>query len=118
MDYISQSPIHCSKLNLKRVLKCNKFPGKQANGYMFKTRLSLIEHQYKKLGNGFNRKGSKNKYTCLMFDKKLLSSSKQLKLCPGDSIFPIKQEDICYYSYRCFMSSGLILDNIIMNSVT
>ena len=50
MDYISQSPIHCSKGNLKCVLKGTKFPVKQANGYMFKTNCSSIEHQYKKLG--------------------------------------------------------------------
>ena len=118
MDNISQPPIHCSKGNIKCVIKCTKFCGGKANVYMFKTKLSSIEHQYKKLGYGFNRKGRKNKYTCLMFDNKLLSSSKQLKLCPGDSIFPIKQEDICYYSSRCFMSSGLILDDIITNSVT
>ena len=30
MDYISQSPIQCSKGNLKCVLKCNKFPEKKA----------------------------------------------------------------------------------------
>ena len=27
MDYISQSPIRCLKVNLKFVLKCTKFPG-------------------------------------------------------------------------------------------
>ena len=40
MDYISQSPIHCSKVNIKCVLNCNKFPVKQANGYMSKTTCS------------------------------------------------------------------------------
>ena len=49
------------------------------------------------------------------FDNKLLASSKQLKLCPRDIIFPIKQEDICDYNPRCFMSSGLMIDNTIMN---
>ena len=29
MDYISQSPLHCSKGNLKGVLKCNKFRKKK-----------------------------------------------------------------------------------------
>ena len=57
MGYISQSLIHCSKENLKCVLKCTKFPGKQPNGYMFKTNCSSIEHRYKKLGDGFNKKG-------------------------------------------------------------
>ena len=50
-----------------------------------------------------------------MFDNKLLASSKQLKLCTRDIIFPIKQEDICDYNPRCFMSSGLIRVDIIMN---
>ena len=50
-----------------------------------------------------------------MFDKEFLASSKQLKVCPRDIIFPIKQEDICDYNPQCFMSSGLILDDIIMN---
>ena len=69
MDYISQSPIHCSKVNIKCVLKCTNFSGKQANGYIFETNCSSIENQYKKLGDGFNKKGGKNKYTCPMFDK-------------------------------------------------
>ena len=30
MDYISQSPIHCSKVNFKYVLKCTKCPEKKA----------------------------------------------------------------------------------------
>ena len=53
-----------------------------------------------------------------MFDNKLLASSKQLKLCTRDIIFPIKQEDICDYNPRCFMSSGLIRVDIIMNLFT
>ena len=31
MDYISQSPIHCTKENIECVLKCIKIPGEQAN---------------------------------------------------------------------------------------
>ena len=68
MDYISQSPIRCSKGNPKCVLKGTKFPVKEANGYMFKTNCSSIEHQYKKLGDGFNEKRGKKKYTCPIFD--------------------------------------------------
>ena len=67
MDYISQSPIHCSKVNIECVLKFTKFPGKQANGYIFKTNCSSIEHRYKKVGNGFNKKRGNNKYTRPMF---------------------------------------------------
>ena len=42
MYYISQSPIHCSEVNLKCVLKCNKLPEKKGNGYMSKTNLVLV----------------------------------------------------------------------------
>ena len=50
-----------------------------------------------------------------MFDNKFLFSSKQLKLFPTYFIFPTKQEDICDNNPRCFMSSELMLDGIIMN---
>ena len=118
LHYIPQSPIHCSKGNLKCILKCTKYLGKQANSYMFETNFSSIEHQYKKLGDAFNKKRGKNKYTCSMFNKEWLASSKQLKLCSRDIIFPIKQEDICDYNPQCFMSIGLMLDDIIMNLFT
>ena len=85
---------------------------------MFETNFSSIEHRYKKLGDGFNRKVVKNKYTCPMFNSKFLASSKQLRICPRDIIFPIKQGDICDYNPRCFMSSGLMLDEIIVNLFT
>ena len=94
MDYISQSPTHCSKLNLECVLKCTKFPQKQANGYMFQTNFSSIQQGYIKLGY-FYQKGGKNKHTCPMIDNEFLAYSKQIKMCTRDCIFPIKQEDIC-----------------------
>ena len=50
-----------------------------------------------------------------MFDNEFLASSKQIKLCPRDYIFPIKQEDICDYNPRFFMIIGLMLDYIILN---
>ena len=85
---------------------------------MFETNCSSVEHQYKKLGDSFNKKRGKNKYTCPIFDNKLLASSKQLKLCSIDIILPIKQEDVFNYNPRCFMSSGLMLDDIIINLFT
>ena len=115
MDYIYQSPINCPKGNLKCVLKCTKFSEKKANGYMFKTNCSSIEHRYKKLDACFNKKRGKNKCTCPIFDNKFLYSSKQLRLGPIYFIFPIKYEYICDYHTRYFMSSRLILDNLIMN---
>ena len=77
MEKISQSATHCSKVNLECVLKCNRFPRKQANGYMFETNCSSIEHQYNKIGNGFNKKMVKNKHIFLMLDNELLASSKK-----------------------------------------
>ena len=50
-----------------------------------------------------------------MFDNEFLATSKQLENFPRDFILPIKQEDICDYNPRCFMSSELMLDDIIMN---
>ena len=68
-----------------------------------------------KLGYGLQRKRGKNKQTCPTFDNDSLESSNQMKLCTTYYIFPIKQDDICDYNPLCFMSSGLILDDIIMN---
>ena len=42
MDYISQSPIQCSKGNIKCVLKCTILPEKKDNGYMPKMNLVLV----------------------------------------------------------------------------
>ena len=117
MDYISQSPAHCSKGNIEYVLQCTKFPQNKSNGYMFQTNCSSIKQRYMKLGVFF-KKMVKNNHTCPMFDNYFLASSKQIKLCTRDYIFPIKQDDICDYNPLCFMSSGLMLDNIIINLFT
>ena len=71
-----------------------------------------------KLGDGLQRKRGKNKHTYPMFNNDCLASSNKMKLCTTDYIFPIKQDDICDYNPMCFMSSGLMLDNIIMNIFT
>ena len=118
MDYISQSPTHCSKGNLQCVLQCTKFPDKQNNGLIFQTNCSSIKQQYMKLGDSLQKQMGKNKHTCPMFDYDFLASSNQMKLCTTDYIFPIKQYDICDYNPLFFMSSGLMLDNIIMNIFT
>ena len=65
-----------------------------------------------------SKKRGNNKHTCPMFYNEFLESPKQIKLCTSDYIFLIKQEDICYYNPLCFMSSGLMLDDIIMNLFT
>ena len=49
------------------------------------------------------------------FWQRILILIKTIKIGPRDFIFPIKQEDICDYTTRCFISSGLMLYDIIMN---
>ena len=44
------------------VIKWTKFPGKKSNGYMFDTKYSSIEQEYKKLGDVF-LKGGESAYT-------------------------------------------------------
>ena len=118
MSYISQSPTNCSKGNLQCDLQCNKFHHEQNNGLIFETNCSSIKQKFMKLGDGLQRKRGKNKHTCPMFDNYFLASSNQIKLCTTDYIFPIKQDNICDYNTLCFMSSGLMLDAIIMNIFT
>ena len=57
MDYISQSPTHCSKGNLQCVLQCTKFPDNQNNGLIFQKKCSSIKQGYMKLGDGLRKKG-------------------------------------------------------------
>ena len=59
MDYISQSPIHCSKVNIKCVLKCTKFPFEKSSSYIFKRYCSSSEHQDMKLGDVLSKKGGR-----------------------------------------------------------
>ena len=118
MDYISQSPTHCSKGNLQCVLQCTKFHHKIKKFLIFETNWSSIKQRFMKLGYGLQRRRGKNKHTCPMFDNDFLASSNQMKLCTTDYIFPIKQDDICDYNPLCFMSSLLVIDYIIMNIFT
>ena len=90
MDYISQSPTHCSKYNLQCVLQCTKFTHKQNNGLIFQKNWSSIKQRYMKLGDGLQKKRSKNNLTCPMFDNDFLASSNQMKLCTTYYIFTIK----------------------------
>ena len=64
------------------------------------------------------KEGVKISTHALCLIKEFSASPKKLKLCPRDFIFTIKQEDICDYNPRCFISSGLMLDNTIMNLST
>ena len=118
MDYISQSPTHCSKGNIQCVLQCTKFHHKKSNGLIFETNCSSIKQRFMKLEYGLQRKRGKNKHTCPMFDNDFLASSDQMKLCTTDYIFPIKQDNIFDYNPLCFVSSGMMLDDIIVNIFT
>ena len=53
-----------------------------------------------------------------MFENDFLASSKQIKLCTRDYILSIKQDALCDYNPLSFMSSGFMLDNIMMNIFT
>ena len=118
IDHISQSPTHCSKVNLKYVLQCTKFPQRQVNSYMFQKNCSSIKKLYMKLGYCFQRERGENNHTCHMFDNNFLESSKKMKLCTRDYIFPTKHYIIRDYNPLCFMSIGLMLDDLIMNLFT
>ena len=118
MYYISQSPTHCSKGDLECVLQCTKFHQVQNNGLIFETNCSSIKQRFMKLGDGLLRRRGKNKHSWPIFGNDFLASSNKIKLCTTDYIFPIKQDDICDYNALCFMSSGMMLDDIIMNIFT
>ena len=64
------------------------------------------------------KKTGKNKLKFPIFDNDFLSSSNKIKLKTTDCIFQIKQDYICDYNAMCFMSSGMMLDDIIMNIFT
>ena len=114
MEYISQMSTHCSKGNLECVHQCIKIHQKQINCLIFNTNCSSIEQRFKKLGDGLLNKIGKNKLKFPIFDNDFLSSSNKIKLKTTDCIFPIKQDDIRDYNPLCFMSSGMMLDDINM----
>ena len=114
MDHITQMITHCSKVNLDCVYHCTKFHQNQTNGLIFETNCSSIRQRFMKLGDGLLRKRGKNKHTFPIFVNDFLSSSNQMELKSSNYIFPIKQDDICV----CFMSSGMMLDSIIINTFT
>ena len=91
---------------------------KKINGLIFKEKCYSIEQILKKLGDGLLSKIGKNKHKFPIFDNYFLSSSNKIKLKTTDWISPIKHDDICDYNLLCFMSSGMMLDDIIMNIFT
>ena len=80
MDYIPQSPTHCSKDNIQCVLQCTKVNHLKNNGLIFDINCSSVKQRYMKLGDGLQRKMGKNKHTYPMFDNDLLASSNKIKL--------------------------------------
>ena len=106
---------HFSKVNLDCVHQCTKFHQKQNSVLIFETNCSSIRQRFMKLGDGLLKKGGKNKHTCPIFDNDFLASSNQIKLCTTDYNFTVKQDDIYDYNPLCFMSSGIMIDDMIMN---
>ena len=114
--YSKCSPI-VQKVILNVFISASKFI-KKNNGLIFETNCSSVEQRFKKLGDGLLSKIEKNNHTCPIFDNDFLAYSNQIKLKSTDYIFPIKQDDICDYNPLCFLSSGMMLDDIIMNIFT
>ena len=50
-----------------------------------------------------------------MYEKKFFASSKQLKLCPRDLIFPTEKEGKCNNHPLCFMYNRVMLNDIIVH---
>ena len=89
-------------------------PGNKGIGYMFMTNCSPLNQWFRKIVACYNKQKG-GKLTFSMFDNEVLSSSKQLKIGPKYCVFPIKHEDMCNYNPKCFMSGGLMLEDIIIN---
>ena len=91
MDYISQSPIHFSKVNLKFFLSAPNFPEKKPMVICSRQTANQLNTDIITFVMVLTKKkGGKNKYTCPMFYNEFLASSKKLKLHPRYFIFPIK----------------------------
>ena len=76
MEYISESPKHCSKGVLQCVQNCTNLPRNRGIGYMFETNCSSLHQLFrKKLIVITNKRGGK--LTFPIFDNEFLSSSKK-----------------------------------------
>ena len=80
MEYISQSPIHCLKVNIKRALNYTKFPLKKANADMFRTNVHQLNTNTINLVFVLTKK-RKNKFTCPIFDNPINILVKTIKNC-------------------------------------
>ena len=87
-------------------------------GYMFDTNCSSLEQLYKKPSACFNKPKGKKKFTFPVFDNNYLSSLKNWNLSLDIVYFQAKHDDIYDYNTQCFMSGGLMIDDIIMISFT
>ena len=117
MDCITQMLTHFSNVILIVFISASNFIKKTMVSF-FETNCSSIRKIFKKIGDGLPIKRGKNKHTLPIFENYFLASSNQMKLKSTDYIFPIQQDDICDYNPLCFMSSGMMLDDIIVNIFT
>ena len=62
-----------------------------------------------------SRKIKSNTFSPLQKD--FLPHSKQITLKKSNTIFPMKNEDLCDNDPRCIMSCGLMVDDIIMDHI-
>ena len=81
MDYISQLPIHFSKVLLKCVLNCYNFTGGKVNGYMFNTSFHRFNTNTKHLVLVLTNKRARKGHIT-NFRKRILILIKKLKIGP------------------------------------
>ena len=86
MDYISQSPIYCWKVNIKCVLKCTKLTEKNPMVICSRQTSHQLNTDTINLEMVLTKKKGGGKVTCPMFDKKI-RLNKTIKLGSGYFMF-------------------------------
>ena len=85
--------------------------------YGFKSQCAYINEGFFKLeGCLYSRQTNKSK-TFPPLGNEFLPPSKNITLTNDHIIYPMKQKDISDYDPRCIMSSGLMLDDIIIGTI-
>ena len=91
MDYISPAPIHCSKVLLQLCSKMHKIFWKKRHRIYVEDKVFITWTAIQKPWRLFQQTKEENNFTFPIFDIKLISSSKPLKIVPKYCVFPIKQ---------------------------
>ena len=83
---------------------------------VFKSNCPSINESLKKLEVYLqSRKIKSNRFSPLQKD--FLPPSKIITLKKSNTIFPMKNKDLCDYDHRCIMSCGFMVDDIIMDHI-